>query len=272
MAYQEVTPHSALRRWVDRFWFDASGPAALPLRILPDGCIDVIVDLTAAGRASVVGAMTRALVVDPRAPVRSVAVRFRPGGAVPFLRVPADELTDCRVDGEALGLRWLAPAAFEGVRDLTDAVRRLERLLLDRLRRVSEPDGIVAHVVAALFAREPPSIAALVEETGWSRQHLARRFRHDVGVSPKQLARVARLQQAVRHLQGVRAVGLAEAALELGYFDQAHMALDFRDLVGLTPGDVRGARGSIHPITSLLGEPRSRGEHAVLKSGTASSR
>ena len=108
------------------------------------------------------------------------------------------------------------------------------------------------------FGAAPPSIEELSCDLGWSRQHLARRFRAEVGVGPKQLARVARLQRAVDHLQRVpdRAhaapLSLAGAAADLGYFDQAHMARDFRELAGLAPRDIRAARGSIFPIRSLI--------------------
>jgi AraC-like DNA-binding protein len=77
-----------------------------------------------------------------------------------------------------------------------------------------------------------------------------------VGVGPKQLARVARMQRSVDHLQrDVERETLAGAAAELGYFDQAHMARDFRELAGLAPRDIRAARGSIFPIRSLWEAP-----------------
>jgi AraC-like DNA-binding protein len=75
-----------------------------------------------------------------------------------------------------------------------------------------------------------------------------------VGVSPKQIARVARLQRAVDELQRGRGVNLADAAVRLGYFDQAHMALDFRDLASVTPLIARASASSIFPIRSLFAE------------------
>ena len=200
----------------------------------------------------VVGTMTRAAVFEPRAPVRIAAVRFRPAGAVPFLGVAARELTDRTVACDEMGARWIAHAPWGDAGDEMDAVDSLQRLLLGRLGALERPDPLVAHAAAALFRPEPPSIEALGRETGRSRQHLARTFRFHVGVSPKQLARVARLQRAIVDLRRGRGHGLADAALRLGYFDQAHMARDFRALAGLTPAEARSAAGSIFPIQSLL--------------------
>src|SRR4051812_22470183 len=106
-AYRELLPDPRLRPFVDRFWTSVAPAGAPARRILPDGCIDVLIDLAGGGRALGVGTMTRASLFDPGGPVRIAAVRFRPGGAVPFLRVPAIELTDRTVPCDDLGVRWL---------------------------------------------------------------------------------------------------------------------------------------------------------------------
>jgi AraC-like DNA-binding protein len=234
VAYAEVPPPAALRPFVDRFW--TRTPGAGPGRILPDGCIDLIVS---AEGADVVGTMTRPFVVPPGPGGTVVAVRFRPGGAAPFLRVAAHELTDRRVSARDLHLA--APAE--------PTLAALARFLLERLPRGPEPR--LAHAVRALLGEAPPSVSALADELGWSRQHLGRRFRDEVGVGPKELARVARVQRAVDRLQRRRGT-VAAAAAELGYFDQAHLAHDFRALVGLAPAEVQAGAGSIFPIRSLL--------------------
>jgi hypothetical protein len=177
MAYREFPPHRALHPFVDRFWVSSAEASAGPRRILPDGCIDIMVDLTRAGYAVAVGTMTRAVVFHPQVPVRTVAVRFRPGGALPFLRVSADELVDRIVECTDIGARWVAPAFPEESADLGESVRTLERCLLGRLKAIPVPDSIVAPSVIRLFGPVPPSIAALSRETGWSRQHLGRVFR-----------------------------------------------------------------------------------------------
>lgn len=254
-AFQELAPHPALRPFVDRLWArsDPASNGAVPTRILPDGCVDLIVDVTGGWDAMAVGTMTRATVFEPREPTRLVGVRFRPGGAAPFLATPADELTDRVVDAAALGARWLANAELDDRADPAAAVRLLERALLARLRAATAPDRIVAYAVSALCDPVPPSVAALARDIGWSRQHLARVLRRHVGVGPKRLARVARLQRAVDRLQRGADAGLADTAILLGYFDQAHMNRDFRDLARVTPRAVAAAAGSIYPIRSLFG-------------------
>jgi AraC-like DNA-binding protein len=83
------------------------------------------------------------------------------------------------------------------------------------------------------------SVADLAAETGWSARHLGEQFRAETGLSPKAGARVVRFDRARRRLLRQQAEGgrvvLAELATECGYYDQAHMAREFRDLAGCPP-------------------------------------
>jgi hypothetical protein len=62
MSYRELKPHPALCPFVDRFWVRTNDGRSdtSPMHILPDGCIDLMVDVASGGNAAVVGAMTRA--------------------------------------------------------------------------------------------------------------------------------------------------------------------------------------------------------------------
>ncbi len=252
--FWESAPHPALRPFVDRLWTRTVAEGAVPpLRILPDGCMDLLVDTTDPDNSIVVGTMTRATVFEPRRAVRLVSVRFRPGCAAPFLSVAADELTDGTEGLAAIGIRWLAPAQIAAQADPREGVRALERALLARLTRIAPPDRTVAYAVAALSGPAAPSIASVARQIGWTRQHFGRFFRQHVGVGPKQFARVARLQRAVDQLQRTQHGCLADAAVSLGYFDQAHMNRDFHELAGVSPRTMAAAGGSIFPIRSLFG-------------------
>lgn len=77
-------------------------------------------------------------------------------------------------------------------------------------------------------------IAELAREVGWSRRHLAERFRAETGLAPKAAARVIRFERACDRLRVPPRPTLAEVAADAGYVDQAHLARDFRDLAGLT--------------------------------------
>jgi AraC-like DNA-binding protein len=78
-------------------------------------------------------------------------------------------------------------------------------------------------------------IAALAKDIGWSRKHLVNRFRSELGLAPKPIARLMRFHEACRLAQTQASGGWAAIAAESGYADQAHLAREFSDLAGEPP-------------------------------------
>ena len=78
-------------------------------------------------------------------------------------------------------------------------------------------------------------ITALAGEIGWSRKHLVDRFRSELGLAPKPIARMMRFHHACRLARGGARIGWAGIAAESGYADQAHLAREFSTLAGETP-------------------------------------
>jgi transcriptional regulator GlxA family with amidase domain len=66
-----------------------------------------------------------------------------------------------------------------------------------------------------------------------------RRFREQVGLTPKRYGRVHRLQRTLKALPQDAEVDWSRVAVEQGYYDQAHLINDFRALSGITPTGYR---------------------------------
>ena len=257
LTYTEVAPPTDLAGVVDRFWLRASRRPASgrTQRILPDGCVDVIVDVER-GAAELVGAMTRAIEV-PDGPGRVVAVRFKPGTAAAVARCALGELTD---EGAAVEDLGIADGALAGrIHDARHPAAQLTVLadwLRGRLAAAPAPVGWIARAVAQLSSPSSRTssspVEAVADTLGVSRQHLARSFRREVGLSPKQLARIARMQRAVAALAGATP-DLARLAVELGYFDQAHLTNELHALTGATPSALASERPTA--MVHLFGGP-----------------
>lgn len=76
-------------------------------------------------------------------------------------------------------------------------------------------------------------IERLAEETGWSRKRLWARFRAQVGLTPKQAARLVRFDHAAHRLAAGHHVGTVWA--DGGYADQSHLNRETQAFTGLTP-------------------------------------
>ncbi|MDO8398705.1 MAG: helix-turn-helix domain-containing protein [Bradyrhizobium sp.] len=78
-------------------------------------------------------------------------------------------------------------------------------------------------------------IAALAEEIGWSRKHLVDRFRSELGLAPKPLARMMRFHRACGLARTGTSTGWAGIAADSGFSDQAHLVREFVSLAGEPP-------------------------------------
>ena len=125
----------------------------------------------------------------------------------------------------------------------TGSPEPLWRLLRTRCARFV-PDPLVERAIEALDARDGDlRIAALARGLGTSLRTLQARFVDAVGLTPKEYARVRRLQALLRTLDGERD-SIADAAARHGYSDQAHATRDLSRWTGTTPARlVRALRG-----------------------------
>jgi AraC-like DNA-binding protein len=171
-----------------------------------------------------------------------IQVALRPLGARALLGLPAGELADLDVPADAV----LGAVCAE----LRDRVRAAatwpERFaILDEIlrRRVIVDEDMAPGISWAWgeLLREGGAlrVSALAEGTGWSGRHLTSRFRAEIGLTPKAAARVIRFDRArrliVRRLAADGDCLLADLAADCGYFDQAHLAREFRSLAGCPP-------------------------------------
>jgi len=111
-----------------------------------------------------------------------------------------------------------------------------------RLAGTAPPAAEVAWALGQLrrhHGRLP--VGPLASATGWSQRHFTARFRAQVGMAPKQFARVLRFQHAVGRMRGAPEPCWAEIAAAAGYYDQPHLNRDFRELAGVTPGELLAA-------------------------------
>jgi AraC-like DNA-binding protein len=193
--------------------------------------------------AAMAGARTTYSVIDTAEQRHIAMVNFRPGGTAPFFAVPAWEMRDRLVE---LGDLWGRDGAVLRERlceaaTAAEALRVLEDVLLDHVAAALVRDPAVDVAIRA-FERGA-SVSAVTARLGVSPKGFARRFRDQVGLTPKRFSRVRRLQRLLGDVHGSATVDWAEIAARHGYFDQSHLIHDFRALTGLTPAAYRDAVG-----------------------------
>jgi AraC-like DNA-binding protein len=232
--YREFAPSADLVGVVACTWAGCAGWARA-LRLLPDGCVDLVWDGTSLAIIGARPGITRYPLADN---TRSVGLRLRAGAVGGIVSSPAFRLPARRLPLDAV---W-----DEGCRSLATALRRctsasaqretLERAVARRLDGDHHPDRTVLTAVLALEAGA--NVAAAACEASVSPRELRRRFRNHLGYGPKTFGRVARFHGFVSHLCAPSGAprSLAELAAQFGYADQAHLTRECRLLSASTPG------------------------------------
>jgi AraC-like DNA-binding protein len=254
--YREYPVHAALAPFVKCIWsLESDQPVydAPRERILPDGCVELVVHFhdpfrshfangasNLQPRSFVAGQMRNFLEIEPAGRMGLIATRFRARGAYRFFPTPLSAVAAALVDLEEVwGKRardWMEQITLAG--GMAARVRIVEKALLDALREKDRADRAVdrcLHLIEA--AAGQVRVAQLAPALGLCSRQLTRRFENAVGVSPKEFARVSRFLNGVRRLRASRPGTLTETALECGYFDQAHFNHEFREFSGMTPGE-----------------------------------
>jgi AraC-like DNA-binding protein len=234
------------------YWQGAPGPH-LQERLLPTGEASLILNLRddsiaiyedGSGashyhNAVFSGPRSSCFTIDCNQQERVAGVQFRPGGVFPFLRMPVSEMEEASFDMEDL---WGAEASIVRERVLAAPTPRamlevLARCMEERLLGATRLHEAVVYMAGALnHCTEPAGVRRVTERVGMSQRRVTQLFHEQVGVSPKTFHRVRRFQSTLRQLRGRHEVDWADLAVACGYYDQAHLAHDFRLLAGMTPG------------------------------------
>ncbi len=256
MLYIERKPALQLRRFVRSLWY-VSTPSVghRHERVLPSGCAQIVLSLSRGfltdcldggseqrtAPALMVGQRSVYEIISTSDFVDLAGVLFVPG-ALPALVADRSDLLSNR--SVPLDQVW---------RGYTDTLR-------SRMLEGSSPEArlhILEDCLAAAFLMRDAhcgfhlhpavefalgkftpdsarfSISEVARSTGWSERRFSQIFREQVGFTPKVWCRLQRFQRAVRQLRAGAHVPWAELALECGFYDQAHLANEFRSFSGI---------------------------------------
>jgi AraC-like DNA-binding protein len=186
----------------------------------------------------VFGQITKFIEISPTGVSGIVAARFFPDGLAPFLPVPIVALENKAVPvADLFGEEGkLTEERIFSAISLHERVKIIEEFLLSRLRSPQTIDSITKSCIVEIFQSHGQlGMAELAGKMNITRRNLERRFSSVIGMSPKQLSKVIRLQATLKMLQQKQFTSLTSLAYENGYYDQAHFIKDFKDFTGISP-------------------------------------
>jgi len=212
------------------FQFEGRSQAIVPMSHTPFACTTswIVRPYAHALRVQQVGVSASAM----------IGVRFAPGGWAAFQH--AIPIGDDSYPLNILSDFFTPPniRALEGRLYDTLYTPRWAAPLIDYFTRYLHPPlyaDLIAHAVRILERCET-SIPALAHQVNLSERQFTRVFRDLVGLPPKQFARIARMRRVLYQPQRAdNLLTLQQIARHHGYHDDAHLAHEFRHLVGMSP-------------------------------------
>jgi len=253
MNYQLYTPTHELQPFVKCFWSldDDEKQKAVKQRILPDGCMEMIFHYgdpyrqyfedgssIIQPRSFVFGQIPKYIEIAPTGVSGIISARFLPDGIGAFIKMQVTRLENKAVslseifneEGSILEKQVISATSND------DRINLIETFLLSKLTEQHTIDTITKSCVDTIFQSHGQiGIGTLAGKMNINRRNMERRFTTVIGISPKQLAKVARLQATLKMLGQKNFTNLTEIAYENGYFDQAHFIKDFKEFTGMNP-------------------------------------
>lgn len=238
----------------------------LPIQVFPSGCVVLRFNIRAEGvepilygpslRNDMKGIFYHDWVI--------FGVALRADRACQFLGLSLAEFRDKRLLMDAV---W--PTRIESVcaqmwetRCFADRIGVLSRFLRTVRRPDLAPSADFLNVFGDIVGRPcAEDIGKIAKRYGANGRSTRRHFSKCLGIGPKELERLVRVQRAMRALHCQPKAALTHLTNDAGFCDQPHFSREFKRLVGVSPGTFASLVGRMHdkslPAWSKL-DPRWR--------------
>ncbi len=254
MNYQTFQPHPDLAALISCYW-TLEVPAdndPQKQRIVPDGTIEMAfilgddikrytseTDFILQPRAMVLGQTIDPFYIEPTGYVNTFAIRFYPYGFANFVSEPIKSLSNKETPITSLFEEEAANKLEQQIIQSETTEQRIaviEQFLLAMLSEKTILDNIVKTTIDTLLSTKGnASISSILKDDLSKRRQLERKFVTQIGISPKQLGKVIRLQAALKLLLSKEEEKLTDVAYESEYYDQSHFIKDFKEFTGVNP-------------------------------------
>lgn len=231
-------PEEDLAPWIMHFWlisWDLTGCEPHTGESLPHPNVHMVFG---EGEPIIHGVQTQKFVRTLEGRSQVFGVKFRSGGFRPFYGAAVSELADRSVPAKSVfenGLDKLGEIVLSSAAE-DEKVAAASAFFRDRMPSPDDNVLLAAKLVERIFADpEMKTVDDLARETGTGKRTLQRLFSEYVGVSPKWVICRYRMHELIETLNRGEELDWAELALDLGYFDQAHLINDFTSIIGCSP-------------------------------------
>jgi hypothetical protein len=242
--YSELLPHPGLSNYIYYYWrLHSTTELSIPFsyRVIPDGCIDIFINLKNVNESRVMGFSTTNVVFDLDKSFDYLGIRFLPAAFPLMFKIDASALKDRDEDlfGVLPSLAKHLTTKLEGVFNFSMLKTLLDNSFLKLLENQKIKQDKRLHNAIYLVLQSHGNVSFKSDiDTGISQRQLRRLFEYYIGDTPKIFSKVVRFQYLFQLLSRDKKYSFNKVFLDCGYYDQPHFNKDFKAFFGLTPGEV----------------------------------
>lgn len=203
--------------------------------ILPDGCIDLIVDFS--NQEIYFSGTSKATLNFPLlGKIDFMGIRIKPGVFYNIFNVSCTKVMDTLIPYNQIEREY----ELEKILELDDYQQRIDFLVNYFSSKVSATkfDILTEKLLALSQKTETKSVTEVAQYFGYSTRQLNRIFKDRCGVSAKVFLNIIRLHTSLNLLIHNQRPKLTELAQESGFYDEAHFIKEIKKYCGISPTDV----------------------------------
>ncbi|AZS15670.1 helix-turn-helix domain-containing protein [Paenibacillus lutimineralis] len=232
----------ALSYFVKHYWivsWESRDEEPFLQHVVPNPCVNLVVE---PGKTLIYAPSTQKFTYPIYGQGLVFGVKFKPGGFYPFLKHPISSLINRPLEVSGI-LDTSGLKLEEKILSLSDEQAMaavMDKLLLSKLPLQDEQVLQINRIIDYIAEEKDLSkVDAVCEHFQIHIRKLQRLFDQYVGISPKWVIRLYRLQNAAEMIDRRTLIDLSQLGMELGYHDQSHFIRDFKAVVGYTPDEYR---------------------------------
>ncbi|MFT3823055.1 MAG: helix-turn-helix domain-containing protein [Chitinophagaceae bacterium] len=259
MKVQLFQPGGALRPYIENYMlvdidWQTISPGGTVWRLIPFGQISLLFlygdphgynttgandSMQLTSSAFMVGQLTQPLWLRFSGHTRLVKIQLKPAGIRQLLPLNMVECTN--IPSIELNSIWgntvnTFPEQLHDAGNDEERIALLDSFLEKRLLPLHDQAAYIDYTIKQLeSSRGSVNITDLEVKLGITGRHLERLFKNRVGLTPKEISKVIRLNYAFSCLEKNPDMSLTALSHESGYYDQAHFSRDFKKIAGISP-------------------------------------
>lgn len=203
--------------------------------ILPDGCIDLIIDFT--HKQIIFSACSKATeFFELNGRVDFLGVRFKPGAFYHIYEIDSSMVMDNMLIYHDIETNSNLNTIFQ-----SSNRRQQIEILSDYLNKKTKNyhPNYFEEIVDILYENlQDRAMDNILHDLSYSQRHLNRLFYKNFGVNPKTLLNILRLHKSLNILFENKEDNLCQLAIECGFYDQSHLIKNIKRYCGISPKEL----------------------------------